>query len=256
MDPPEAALLLERGLATSWARQTRLVPGSTIRHLGGLLVALSGIVDQTQQVAVVEGPVPEPGAAVIAAEICFDRARWRPAFDLIVGAHPDIEAVLERRGFEVVVSRPGMVRPLTQRDWQAPDPGVVLELGTSVERDQIVELQRVSFDLTPATASGMVGDAMFADPDIAIIVARTEIGGAVVGSVTVHLDPAAAAIVGTAVDPRHRQRGIGTALTAAALDLAAAHRIPHAWLQATTAGEGVYDRLGFARVARCDVWLR
>ncbi|MFP3906615.1 MAG: GNAT family N-acetyltransferase [Acidimicrobiales bacterium] len=256
MDPPEAALLLERGLATSWARQTRLVPGSTIRHLGGLLVALSGIVDQTQQVAVVEGPVPEPGAAVIAAEICFDRARWRPAFDLVVGAHPDIEAVLEGRGFEVVVSRPGMVRPLAQRDWQAPDPGVVLELGTSVERDQIVEVQRVSFDLTPATASGLVGDAMFADPDIAIIVARTEIGGAVVGSVTVHLDPAAAAIVGTAVDPRHRQRGIGTALTAAALDLAAAHRIPHAWLQATTAGEGVYDRLGFARVARCDVWLR
>ena len=249
--------LLEHGLASSWSRQLRWMPNSSMRHLGGVLVALSGVADQTQQVALVEGPIDDPEASVVAAEVCFDRAGWRPAFCLMSGVHPDIEAVLEARGFGVIQRQPGMIRTLTDRDWSRPVlEHTVLELGVSVDRDQVVELQRQAFDLPVATAAGLVPDAMFADPDVALIVARSKPHGPVIGSITVHLDPAIAAIAGTAVAPHHRRRGVGTAMTAAALDLAAAHWIPAAWLQATPEGEGVYARVGFHAVATCEVWLR
>ena len=249
--------LLEHGLTTSWSRQLRWVSNSSIRHLGGVLVALSGVVDQTQQVALVEGPVDDAEASVVAAEVCFDRAGWRPAFCLVSGAHPDIEAVLMARGFGVVQREPGMIRSLVDRDWpRLVLEGAVLELGVSVDRDQIVEVQHQAFEFPGATAAGLVPDAMFADPDVAVIVARAEPGGPVIGSITVHLDPEVAAITGTAVAPGHRRQGIGTALTVAALELAAAHRIPAAWLHSTPAGEGVYARVGFETVAVCEVWLR
>ncbi len=45
---------------------------------------------------------------------------------------------------------------------------------------------------------------------------------------------------------RSRQQGIGTALTAAALDAARAAGYPTAVLQSSTAGHRVYARLGFA----------
>jgi ribosomal protein S18 acetylase RimI-like enzyme len=257
MTPGDPVALLEHGLATSWSRQLRWVPNSSIRHLGGILVALSGLADQTQQVALVEGPVDDPEASVVAAEVCFDRAGWRPAFCLVSGAHPDIEAVLAERGFRVVQREPGMVRSLVDRDWPRPVlDRAVLELGVSIDRDQVVEVQRQAFGFSVATAAGMLPDAMFADPDVALIVARSEPGGPVIGSITVHLDPEAAAVTGTAVSPGHRHLGVGTALTVAALELAAAHRIPAAWLQASPEGERVYTRVGFQAMAVCEVWLR
>jgi ribosomal protein S18 acetylase RimI-like enzyme len=267
VEPHHTLARLEAGLARSWVRQAGWVPRSQVRRLGGLLVALSGIRDQTQQVAVVDraasvggatdDPVPDPEASVVAAEVCFEQAGWRPAFDLAAGAHPMVEQVLADRGFQVVVTRPGMVRS-TSVDLVAPAaPGVRLELGVSPDRDAIIEVQRESFDLHPATARGLVPNALFADPEAAVIVAREHRprGGHVVGSVTVHLD-LTAAIVGAAVLPTHRHRGIGSALTTAALALARHHGADLAWLQASPDGEPLYRRLGFVEVAPFQVWLR
>jgi ribosomal protein S18 acetylase RimI-like enzyme len=248
---------LETGLARSWVRQAGWVPRSEVRRLGGLTVVLSGIRDQTQQVAVVDGELPDPEASVVAAEVCFDRARWRPAFDLADGAHPDLEAVLVDRGFDVVVTRPGMVGSTAVSSSGPVPEGVRLDLAVSPDRDQIIELQRQSFDLHPDTAKGLVPNAVFADPDAALVVARDELlpGAPIVGSVTVHLDPTAA-IVGAAVLPSHRRRGIGSALTSAALALAGRHGADLAWLQASPDGEPLYRRLGFVEVAPFQVWLR
>jgi predicted N-acetyltransferase YhbS len=249
-----AVTAIERGLVASWTRQARWVSGSALRHLGGLLVVTSGIRDQTQQVAIVDGPVPDPEPAVIAAEVVFDRAGWRPAFDLAAGEHPEIEEVLVGRGFQVVVARPGMVRSLTSRDWATPTVAADLELGVSRDRDAIVSIQQEAFELHPATARGLVPNALFADPDASVIVARDN--AAIVGSITVHLDGEIAAVIGTAVARSHRHQGIGSALTSSALDLARAHGAQVAWLQSTPDGEGVYTRLGFVAVASFQVWLR
>lgn len=256
MFPSDAVALVERGLVRSWVRQASWVPGSEVRRLEGITVVLSGVVDQTQQVALVDGAVDDPEASVVAAEVCFERAGWRPAFDLAESAHPDIERLLADRGFRVVTSRPAMLAP-TSLPAPAPPDGIALELAVSLHRDEIVALQAAAFDLTLGTARGVVPPMAFADPTAAIVVARDDTvpGSPVVGSVTVHLD-SPAAVLGAAVAPSHRRRGIGSALTAAALGLAAGHGADVAWLQATPDGEPVYRRLGFTEVARCSVWLR
>lgn len=256
LDHRVAADELERGLAASWSRQVRWTPGGVVRHLGGLQVALSAVRDQTQQVAVVEGPVPEPEPSVIAAEVVFDDAGWRPAVDLLAGRHPDIEAVLAARGFAVAVSRPGMVRTVAHDDWSRPSSPARIELGVSRDRDEVIAVQQRAFHLDPDTARGMVPNAVFADPDAIVVVARDPDTGRLVGSVTVHLDGAIAAVVGAAVDADLRRLGIGSALTVAALDVARSHGAEAVWLQATDDGRGLYERLGFETVARCDVWLR
>jgi ribosomal protein S18 acetylase RimI-like enzyme len=257
-DPLLGVALLEHGLAASWARQCRWVPGSSVHHVGGLQVSLSGVADQTQQVAVVDGPVPEPLAATIAAEVLFDRAGWRPAFDLVAGVHPELEAALVERGFEVVVTRPGMVcdlrtaMPVPARDSTRP---VSVEVATRRDRAGIVIVQQDAFDLSIDTAFGMVPEAMFADPTAAVLVARS-LGGEVVGSVTVHFDGQIGAVVGLAVAGPHRRLGIGSTLTAAGLDVARSRGVEQMWLQSTPDGAGLYTALGFVVVGSCEVWLR
>ncbi|MEU8298522.1 GNAT family N-acetyltransferase [Micromonospora sp. NPDC048909] len=54
--------------------------------------------------------------------------------------------------------------------------------------------------------------------------------------------------VGT--QPEHRRRGVGAAMTAAALDLARERGVRTAALTSTAAGESLYGRLGFGTVGR------
>ena len=256
MNPDVGVEVLEQGLVASWSRQVRWVPGGSVRRLGGVLVALSAVRDQTQQVAVVYGPVAEPEASVIAAEIVFEQAGWRPAFDLVAGRHPELESVLAARGFSVVVERPGMVRSVVQRDWPDASSPVRLDLATSRDREQIIDLQAQAFGLDADTARGVVPNALFSDADALLIVAREPLEGHVVGSVTIHLDGAIGAILGAAVRAASQRQGVGTALTVAALDLARSHGVETVWLQTTPDGLGVYSRLGFSVAAACQVWLR
>lgn len=216
-------------------------------------MVLSGVQDQTQQVAVVEGRVEEPEAATIAAEILFERAGWRPAFDLVAGAHPEIEEVLAERGFQVVVARPGMICQVHSTT-PAPSPAVV-EVAARSDRAGIVQVQQDAFDLSLDTAFAMVAEAMFSDPSAVVLVARSD-EGEVVGSVTVHLDGRVGAIVGLAVAGPHRRRGIGTALTSAGIDVARTHGVETMWLQATPDGAALYEALGFEPAGSCEVWLR
>jgi GNAT superfamily N-acetyltransferase len=56
------------------------------------------------------------------------------------------------------------------------------------------------------------------------------------------------------VDPRHRNRGIGTSLVLAACAYAQDRGAPSLGLVATGLGESVYERCGFREVARFGYW--
>lgn len=226
-----------------------------MRRLGGIQVALSAVRDQTQQVAVVAGPVADPEASVVAAEVVFHDAGWRPAFDLVAGRHPSIERVLVERGFTVVASRPGMVRSLRSRPGAVTDAPAVVDRARRADRVDIAAIHEQAFGLDPDTALGMVPEGLFDDPDVVLLVARS-LDGVVVGSVTVHVDDTVAAVVGAAVAESARRRGIGSALTVAASDTARERGAGLLWLQASDQGRGLYAGLGFDVVADCQVWLR
>lgn len=244
--------VVEEGLVASWARQVSWSRGEAHR-VGGLFVALSGVRDQTQQVAVVDGDVGDPDAALIAAEVLFGRRGWQPAVDVVAGAHPDVEDALRARGYRVAVRRPAMViregDPVT-----LDEPSVEVRPARVGDRRAVVIVQSDAFGVGRRLAEQMVPEEAFADAGVEVLVALGS-RGRVIGSATVHVDGTVGGIIGAGVLGRHRRAGAGTALTLGALDSAVRRGAHAVWLQATTEGEPVYRRCGFRSVGTCEVWL-
>jgi GNAT superfamily N-acetyltransferase len=89
-------------------------------------------------------------------------------------------------------------------------------------------------------------------PGIACFVARLH-GRAVSSSLAIEID-GSVGVFGVATLPDARGRGVGTAITAAAVDWAR-DRANLAWLQASEDGRRVYERMGFEVVSDWDVWV-
>ncbi|HSL59930.1 MAG TPA: GNAT family N-acetyltransferase [Acidimicrobiales bacterium] len=254
--------LVEAGLVAAWARQVSWIPGATFHRVGGVVVVLTGLADQTQQVALAERDPDDPEAAVAAAEVLVRRAGWRPAFDLAAGAHPRLEAALGAAGFEVVGSRPAMVAPTRARVLgpsravhaaSVTPPGLVIRAARPGDLPALVALQSTAFTMAPRVAQGLVAEGIWRVRGVRVLVA--ELDGRVVGSAFVHLDRPAAGLVGVGVDAGVRRRGVGRALTEASLRAAASAGIEQMWLQSTPMGEALYRSLGFRAVAEFRVWL-
>lgn len=244
---------LEAGLCASWARQVALSGGGALRRVGGLLVALSAVPDQTQQVAVVERPVVEPLPAVVAAEALFGGAGWNPAFDLVAGARPSLERVLSDRGYRVVAERVGMVRLLDDRP-AAPAGAPPIRPASVPQLVELAEVQGRAFRIAPAIAAMLLPPSSVSTPGLQVLVA-TDADGSVLGGLTLHLDGAIAGIVGAGVDPVHQRLGIGGALAAAALATAQRSGARAVWLQSTDEGRALWQGQGFTDIGICQVWL-
>jgi ribosomal protein S18 acetylase RimI-like enzyme len=88
------------------------------------------------------------------------------------------------------------------------------------------------------------------DPPGALVRYTGRVGGTLAGTAALLDGHGVAGIYMVTVRPEFRRRGIGTALTAAALATAADRGLPVAVLYATPDGEPVYRRMGFAEVGR------
>ncbi|XVV08844.1 GNAT family N-acetyltransferase [Actinoplanes sp. CA-131856] len=76
----------------------------------------------------------------------------------------------------------------------------------------------------------------------------------VVGTVALFEDAGVAGLYTVTTAAEHRGRGIGAAMTAAALEHARRRGLRLATLQATPAGEPLYERLGFETVAWMEIY--
>lgn len=251
----EHVAALETGLSRSWVRQVATSGGGSVHRYGGLLVALSGVPDQTQQVAVAEAPMSDPIASVVAAESAFGLAGWTPAFDLVDGAQPDLVGVLSDRGYGIVADRPGMIKDLSEPNTLGTTGPCEVRPATRGDIAAIAEIQAAAFGIDRAVALALLPATALHDRTLEVLVASEELGGPVVGVVTVHHDGDVAGLIGAAVAPGHQGRGIGTALAQRGLTGAASTGASLAWLQSTTAGEALWTRCGFVEVGRCQVWL-
>ena len=108
-------------------------------------------------------------------------------------------------------------------------------------------------DLTDASTllkqNGLPTDGL-AEHAATMLVARD--GHRVVGTAALELYTEGALLRSVSVDPAAQGRGIGVALTNAALTLAASRGVPDVFLLTTTA-ERFFPRFGFERIAREDV---
>jgi ribosomal protein S18 acetylase RimI-like enzyme len=88
------------------------------------------------------------------------------------------------------------------------------------------------------------------DPPGTLVRFTGRVGGMLAGTAALLVRHGVAGLYVITVRPEFRRRGIGTALTAAALAAARDRGVPVATLHATPDGEPVYRRMGFTEVAR------
>lgn len=101
------------------------------------------------------------------------------------------------------------------------------------------------WEIAPASAEGLPPGAHA----LAAMHRGKRLGGCVVT-----LGREGAGLHDVEVDPRHRNRGIGTSLVLAACAFAQDRGAPSLGLVATGLGESVYERCGFREVARFGYW--
>jgi ribosomal protein S18 acetylase RimI-like enzyme len=260
MDPDEADVLLalaERDFIETWSLFGRL-PGASVVDEAGVLRIVTGAPDPLAN-AVLRTRIPlgrdsdaAIGAAIEATIARFDAAdlpwTW---WSLPSDVPGDIVERVARRGSSAIESAPLMVLA----DLDAVTPRSVAGLAVERVRDDagieaFLRLAEGALELTAVVGgllrslAGVTG--LGDDAPIRHYLGRLE--GEAVGIATLHLGGRVAGIYNVGTPEAFRGRGIGSALTMAALVDARASGATTAALQSSELGLGVYRRLGFVEV--------
>lgn len=240
------------GLARAWETNARTA-GGTVERIDGLVLALTEIADPQLNVALVERGPEDPAEALRRARRSFEDHGFRIGLDLPRGRHPEVERAAADLGMVVTVSRPAMAAEVASVAPASPPGGVEISVlsGNDDLRD-LWNVQATAFGMRPDVVRAYLGPATIGADGVSCFVARLD-GRAVSSSLAIEID-GSVGVFGVGTLPEARGRGIGTAVTAAAVD-SARERADLAWLQASADGRPVYERMGFAVVADWDVWV-
>lgn len=227
--------------------------GGAVAEFDGLAVTLTGLPSTDLNLSFVEREPNDPGRALEEAE-AWCVSRGRPfALDLEDGAHPGVHAAAGRTGLRPAAVRPAMALELVAFT-AAGDPMVeVHRVSTEPDRRRLVQVQAEGSGFDLDTADRLFSSLILADPGLTAYVGLLE--GKPAGAALIHLDDRAAGVYWVATVPWARRRGVGAAVLTKALTDGGA-RADFAWLQASTAGRPLYERLGFQWAGDWAVWMR
>lgn len=230
---------------------------------GGLTLTRTG----RSGVIMAPGPSDQPIAAHTIDRV-LAWLRTRGSGDVLIWAptpRPDLEIALLARGARDSFAPHWMWRPLDRPvPAFAPPAHIEIRLATADDRDDILANPAIPYlDADQlATMLALGAPSMTGGPVIRVVIARE--GGLlrrnrVIGMGAVNLDArgprAAANLFNLGVDPAARGRGIGTALTLAALAIARQDGAVGLGLNATPDGERVYRKLGFRSIGSGQTWF-
>lgn len=239
------------GLHAHWRAQCGWIAGGEVAEHDGVLLTVTNLADETLNCAFVPGAPADPAGAVDWCVSEFERRGLRPGIELRVGHHPEIEALLARRGFSVVVRRPAMVlHPLAVPSVEGDVE--VREVGREEDLAAFQAIQAEVFGMAPEVAEAFVPAA--GTPGVGMFLASYD--GVACGTATTSLSEHGAGIVGVGTLKAYRHRGVGRAVTAAAVAWGAANRADLAWLYPSPMARRMYERLGFAVLDdEAQVWV-
>jgi GNAT superfamily N-acetyltransferase len=252
VSPDELADRAAAGLHAHWQAQCGWIDGGEVLSNDGVLVTLTNLPDDTLNCAFVPSAPSDPRAALDWCVAEFARRRRTCGVEVRVGQRPEVEALLRERGFRVVVRRPAMtLHPLVA----PPVEGRVhvRAVETDAELAAFQAIQSEVFDLTPEVAERFLPRAAVETPGVRFFLASY--AGVDCGVAGVSLSEHGAGIVGVGTLAAYRHRGVGRAVTAAALGWAA-NRADLAWLYPSAMARRMYERLGFVTLPdEAQVWV-
>ena len=250
MDPEERIAV---GFVAAERARRSLIPGAEVVDLDGLVLAFANVNEPELNTVLVASAPPDPLAALQQAEREFEARSRAFGVDVAAGRHPQVDACLPTMGLELILERPGMAASIYEMSQPRIPNGIRIEPVT--DEAGALALARVdaeAFGGDLRTSELFYAPAAFGAPGTSSFLAWQ--GDVAVGSAAGYLYEGAVGVLGVAVVPAARRRGIGAALT-----LAAARAFPGAdlaWLHPSEEALHMYQELGFMSVSNWQVWTR
>jgi GNAT superfamily N-acetyltransferase len=232
----------------------RHLPGHVIHETDGVVVCLTGLDDDEQNTALIEREPEDPAAALAEAEGVFGAHGRSFDLDLERDRHPNVDSALRAMGLEMVATRPAMaLRVENAAPPKVPEGVEIVRLTEPGQLADLVEVEVGAFETDRAVAEGLLAPSQLSLPNVRLYAAIAD--GRPVAQAVTNTQRGAVGVFGVATLPEYRRRGIGTAITAFAIDDVRAEA-DLAWLQSTEMGQPIYERMSFRSAAEWDVWVR